>query len=241
MRRIALVVGGTSGMGAETARQFAQAGIFVIVAGRRAGDAPEGCEAIEIDIADEASVRAGFDHVEMLHGPIAILANFAGTLGSPERTSLADMSVDEWDDVYRVNARGSFLLVREMLRRRREHPVEDGRIILVASAAAQLGSRVSSAAYASSKGAVLALVRTAALEASLLRITVNAIAPGSIRTPMLEAGLTEEMKRRFEQVVPLGRIGMPADVAAAALYLASPQASYVTGSCLDVNGGLRFN
>ncbi len=241
MQRIAFVVGGTSGMGAETARQFVQAGMAVVVAGRRVGDVPEGCEAVEIDIADEGSVGAGFDHVETRYGPVTVLANFAGKLGASERSSLADMSAEEWDDVYRVNARGSFLLVREMLRRRREHPVEDGRIILVASAAAQLGSRVSSAAYASSKGAVLALVRTAALEASPLRITVNAIAPGSIRTPMLEAGLTEEMKRRFEQVVPLGRIGMPADVAAAALYLSSPQASYVTGSCLDVNGGLRFN
>jgi 3-oxoacyl-[acyl-carrier protein] reductase len=145
--------------------------------------------------------------------------------------------------VQQINVRGTFLCLREMARRRPSRPVDHGRIITVGSVAAQVSGYQSTAAYIASKGAIMSLTKAAAREFAPLRITVNAIAPGPIDTPLLReatklaAGGSNEVPT---SLVPSGRFGLPEEIATAASYLASEGAAFVTGSAIDVNGGLRM-
>jgi NAD(P)-dependent dehydrogenase (short-subunit alcohol dehydrogenase family) len=169
------------------------------------------------------------------------LQNFAGIIVWPiggARPAITDTSTEEWDRTFAVNSRGAFLCVREMLRRRSKTPVEHGRIILISSSAARIGGYNSPSPYIASKGAILSLTKVAAREAAVLAITVNCVAPGVIDTPMLRSVMACEADAAYNAMVPLGRIGDVADVASAVLFLSSPAAAYITGACLDVNGGI---
>ncbi|MEC5320466.1 SDR family oxidoreductase [Brenneria populi subsp. brevivirga] len=253
--RIALVVGGAGGLGYATATRFAQAGMAVAIAdldgeaaGKLAAALPgQGHCAIPFNIADEASVISGFERIEREMGAVAVLAQFAGIIGAGGAgagIALADATVEDWDRVQSVNARGTFLCIREMARRRRRLSVEHGRIITLSSGAGQLGSVQSGVAYSSSKAAIIGLTRVAARELAPLGITVNSIAPGPIDTPMLALAISATgEQRRYSSLdaVPLRRIGRPEEVASAAAYLASPEADYVTGTTLDVNGGIHMH
>lgn len=248
--RVALITGAASGLGLATAQRFASDGMAVIVADLDRTRALEtaatlpgpGHWGLRMDVADEQSVHSAFEQVEARCGPVAVLACFAG-ISSKDRTrksvALVDIELDEWEAIMAVNARGTFLCVREMMRRRSAQPVEQGRIIVVSSTAGQFGSIRAGPAYGASKGAVLSLMKVAAREAAALGMTVNAIAPGSIDTPMLTQILGDETAP-IAAAVPLKRIGTPDDVAAAASYLASAGAAYVTGATIDVNGGIQM-
>ena len=253
--RIALVTGGAGGLGLATADRFAAEGIRVVVADLDAAQATraaaalpggtgQGHRGIGLDVTREDAVAAAFEEIESTLGPVAILGCFAGILGTspqPGRTPLAELSVHEWDKVNAVNARGTFLCIRELARRRTLRPAEHGRVITIASLAGQQGGLAAGAAYSASKGAVLALTKLCARELAPLGITVNAIAPGPIDTDMLRATLPKGLEGgKYEHLshVPLGRVGLPREIAAAAAWLASPDAGYVTGSTVDVNGGL---
>ena len=249
--RIALVTGGASGLGFATARRFAADGMAVALtdldeaAARRAAADLDGSghRGLAMDVSQEAAVVAAFDEVEREMGPVSVLAHFAGTFGaggSTPGTALLKATLDDWELVHAVNARGTFLCVREMARRRSAIPVEHGRVITTSSVAGQQGGGQSGAAYSSSKAAVLGLMRTAARDLGPLGITVNAIAPGPIDTPMLAASQTRNADGTYALVsgVPLGRIGRPEEIAEAAAFLASPGAGFVTGATINVNGGV---
>lgn len=252
--RIAFVTGGASGLGLATATRFAADGMTVVLADLRALAARDAADAlpgsghlgIGVDVTDEASVRAAFDAVEQALGPVAVLACFAGLLSTsakPGRIALIDLTLDEWERVNAVNARGTFLCIREMARRSAKQPVAHGRIITVSSLAGQQGGLQSGAAYTASKGAVLSLMKVCARELAPAGITVNAISPGPIDTPMLRATVPEgsgDQKYLGLAQVPLGRVGLPQEIAAAAAYLASIDAGFVTGATIDVNGGMRM-
>ena len=252
--RIALITGGASGLGLASARRLAEDGLRVAVADLKA-DAVIAAAAqlpgsghigLGLDVTSEASVSAAFDAVCSRLGPVSVLACFAGILSAsptPGRLPTTGISLAEWDAVMEVNARGSFLCIREMLRRVNGQPVAQGRIITVASLAGQIGGLQSGAAYSASKGAVLALSKVAAREAAPLGITVNTISPGPIDTPMLHQTVPPEQqgqKYLGTANVPLGRIGLPDEIAAAVGYLVSPGAAFVTGATLDVNGGMSM-
>ena len=251
--RIALVTGGAGGLGLASALRFAKVGIRVAVADNDADAAAaaaaslpgDGHFGLAINVAEEASVIAGFDHVETQLGPVGVLANFAGVLRAGQGGfSLAELTVAEWDRVFAINSTGAFLLTREIARRRATTPVEHGRVILVSSTGAQIGGYQGSIAYFASKGSVLTIVKAAARELAPLAITVNGIAPGPIDTPMLRAATAarggEEGGYTGMSRIPLNRVGTPDELAAAAEYLVSPAAAYVTGTMMDVNGGLRM-
>lgn len=248
--RIALVTGGAGGLGLATAKRFAKDGMTVALtdvdgaAARKSVGELAGADHLwlALDVSSEDAVIAAFERVEREMGPISVLAHFAGTVGaggSESGRSLAQSTVEDWDRVLAVNARGTFLCVREMARRRRALPVEHGRIITVSSIAAQQGGGQSGAAYSASKAAVLGLTRTAARDLAPLGVTVNAISPGPIDTPML----AHAQGGSFTMLdsLPLRRIGRPDEIAEAASFLASIGAGFVTGATIDVNGGLLMH
>jgi 3-oxoacyl-[acyl-carrier protein] reductase len=252
--RIALITGAAGGLGLATARRLAQDGLTVAVADLKAPAAERAASGLPgsghfglaCDVADEGSVRAAFDAVEQKLGPVGVLVCFAGILSTqptPGRAPTVDISLEEWEGVMRVNAGGTFLCLREMLRRCGGRSVADGRIVTVASLAGQVGGMQSGSAYSASKGAVLALSKVVAREAAALGITVNTVAPGPIDTPMLRQTVpsgNEGQKYMGVAGVPLGRIGQPEEIAAAVSYLVSPDAGFVTGATIDVNGGMSM-
>ena len=250
--RVALVTGGGMGIGAATCRLLADQGARVaigdidekaakVVAGDLAG---KGHAALHADVTDEASVAALFSKVESDMGPIAILVCVAGgPLITPDyRPRISQMSVDHWEKTDALNARGTFLCVREFLRLREKAPVPDGRIVALSSMAGlTAGQSETDAAYSASKAAIIGLMRNAAIQGAACGITANAIAPGLIDTPGVHYGTTQEQRDGAAKVAPLRRLGRDGEVAAMIAFLASPQASYVTGQTIGVNGGRHMN
>jgi NAD(P)-dependent dehydrogenase (short-subunit alcohol dehydrogenase family) len=235
MTRVALITGAASGIGAACVRALAADGLVVAATDRHAVK-------YLMDVTDEAAVERTFDKVEAELGKVSVLVTSAGTMIAPpdRRPSLTDISVEAWDETFRVNARGTFLPVRALLRRRLRDPVAHGRIVTISSAAGQTGGLRGGADYAASKAAVLALTKLAAREAAPTGMTVNSIAPGPVETPLFRSVNPEGKDGPMLASVPLGRIGTPDEIAAAVRFLVSEAAGYITGSVIDVNGGSRM-
>lgn len=240
----ALVVGGASGLGRAMAEALAQHGASVCVVARDAEKARRAaaeisarsgnrCASCAADLVDEASVRALGAAVDRLFdGKVNIAINSAGI---NVRNRIEQISLDEWSSIQRVNSTGAFLFAREMYARLKA--AAWGRLIHVASifASRSFAGRTS---YASSKGALLQLTRTLAIEWAGDNITVNAISPGPILTEMIKPVANDPVKyAEFCARIPLGRFGEPHEVATACLFLASPASSYVTGAEIVVDGG----
>jgi len=250
MQRRVIVTGGARGIGLACCERLARDGWTVIIGdlnveGARAAAESlprQGHSAYQLDITDETSIAAFFDAAEE-QGPVTGLVCNAGILilrKDGSRTALKDMSAEEFRKSNDVNLTGTFLTLREFIRRRHAAPVENARIVTFASSAAQLGGYRSSAAYIASKSGVLGLTKAAAREAAPLGITVNAVAPGSIDAPMLRLSLKPGDEAAAAAQIPLGRLGTSEDVAGAVAFLCSVEASYLTGSVIDVNGGVRM-
>jgi 3-oxoacyl-[acyl-carrier protein] reductase len=236
--RVAFVTGAGQGLGAAMAQALAQAGARVALADvaldpAEAVAAPLGGLALRLDVRDEAAFQGAFDAALAHFGAVDILVNNAARTPT---TSLWDITPEEWDDVLAVNLRGSFFGCRIAGRHMRERGA--GRIVNLASLAGQQPSSVTGAHYAASKAALLALTRSFAQELAPHGVTVNAVAPAAIGSPALDA-LDPARRQALQAGIPLGRFGLPQEVAAAVVYLASPAAAFMTGATLDLNGG-RF-
>lgn len=236
--RRALVTGGASGIGLAIATAFAAEGCRVAIADIAAetrlaeATATIGGDAIGLraDLADEASVLALFANAVPRLGGLDILVSNAGIL---IEKPLLETTAADFDRLIGVNLRGVFLAGREAIRAMR--PAGGGRVINVASELAYLG-REHCSVYCASKGGVLSLTRSWAREFAP-EILVNALAPGPTDTPMLAAGTTSPETLAKESQNPLGRIARPEEIAAAAVFLAGPGASFMTGQCVSPNGG----
>jgi 3-oxoacyl-[acyl-carrier protein] reductase len=240
--KTALVTGASQGIGRATSLALAAAGAKVAVAARsaeklcslaaeieRAGGA---ALAVPIDVSDPASIKAGFQQVLAQFGKLDILVNNAAIT----RDTLAlRMKLEDWDAVLRTNLTGAHLCIQQalgaMLRQR------SGRIINLSSVVAETGN-AGQANYVASKAGLIGLTRAIAVEVASRSITVNAIAPGFIETPMTDP-LPQELKDKMKSLIPMGRFGTDRDVAMAIVYLASDEAGYITGQVLEVNGGLH--
>ena len=239
--RVALVTGASQGIGRATALALARAGARVVLAARSADKlagaageiAASGGEALAVpmDIADAEQVKAGFKQGLERFGRLDILVNNAAIT----RDALAvRMKPEDWEAVLRTNLTGAHWCIQQalgvMTRQR------SGRIINITSVVAQTGN-AGQANYVAAKAGLIGLTRAIASEYASRNITVNAVAPGFITTPMTDP-LPQKVKDEMLTRIPLGRMGTDAEVAAAIVFLASDEAGYVTGHVLDINGGM---
>jgi 2-hydroxycyclohexanecarboxyl-CoA dehydrogenase len=242
---IALVTGGASGIGAATARRLAAEGARVAIAdinleGAREVAAELDGYAVEMDVADVNSVRMGVAAAVEQFGAPDILVNNAGT----DRFAFFVNTDEElWDTVLGVNLRGTIAVTHAVLPSMQRNG--RGAIVNVASEAGRVGSQ-GSAVYSAAKAGVIGFTRAIARESARFGVRVNAVAPGPIDTPLLNAAEEQhgEIGARLRQgmidATALRRIGTPDEVAAAIAFLAGPDASYITGQTINVSGGLSF-
>ena len=250
--KVAMVTGADSGIGQAIAHAFAREGADVLIVFHSDSEGAEqtqklvrkeGCEAAisQLDVRDQRAVAALFDDPASPLGTLGmpdILVNAAGVGQSDQ--PVAETSGDAWDQVIRTNLYGPFYFCRHFVQARKAAG-GGGRIINITSVHEAIPS-LNAAAYGSSKGGLLTLTRTLALEVAPDRITVNAIAPGLIRTPMTASRVDDpDSLRAAEARIPLGRAGEPEEVAELAVYLASKAADYVTGQSFTIDGGLEMN
>lgn len=250
---VAMVTGSSRGIGRAIAQVFVREGAQVIVNGRDARRIEEAVEEINsqhsslhpdglgsgggcawgmrADVGDRRAVHQMVDAVLEKFGRIDILVNNAAIY---EIVSLREMTEEQWDRVLNINLKGAFNCTKAVL----EPMIQQGHgsIIHIASDAGKTGGILPVAHYAASKAAIIAFTKSVAREFAPFGIRVNAVSPGVIRTEM-----TETLIKQRPLSVPLGRIGTPEDVAKAVLFLASEDASYITGEILDVNGGLLMD
>jgi 3-oxoacyl-[acyl-carrier protein] reductase len=239
--KVALVTGASQGIGRETALALAEAGANVALAARNEEKLAALAEeiagkgsvafAVKMDVADGDQVKAGFKAVLERFGRLDILVNNAAIT----RDGLAlRMKPEDWDAVIRTNLTGAHLCTQQALATMMR--ARAGRIINIASVVAQMGN-AGQANYVAAKGGLIGLTKAIAMEIASRNVTVNAVAPGFIETPMTDV-LPDKVKEELKARIPLGRMGTGRDVAAAIVFLASDEASYITGHVLDVNGGL---
>jgi 2-hydroxycyclohexanecarboxyl-CoA dehydrogenase len=239
--RTALVTGGAGGIGAATCRRLAAEGARVVVGDLKVEAAGEvaaeiGGEALALDVSSTASVRAAADAT----GPVDVLVNNAGY---DEFAFFTDTDEALWERVLAVNLVGVLAVTHAVLPGMQERA--RGRIVNVASEAGRVGSH-GSAVYSGAKGGVIAFTKAIARENARYGITCNAVAPGPIETPLLMSApeqlgeLGDKLVKTMVGATALRRLGQPDEVAAAIAYLASDDASYVTGQALGVSGGLAM-
>jgi 3-oxoacyl-[acyl-carrier protein] reductase len=241
--KVALITGASQGIGRDTALALAQAGAKVAVAARNeeklaslvseiesAGGA---ALAVKMDVADGEQVKAGFKQVLDKFGRLDILVNNAAIT----RDGLSmRMKQDDWEAVLKTNLTGAHLCIQQALSTMMR--ARAGRIINISSVVAQSGN-AGQANYVAAKAGLIGLTKAVAIEIASRNVTVNAVAPGFIETPMTDV-LSDKVKEELKTRIPLGRMGSPRDVAAAIVFLASDEAAYITGHVLNVNGGMHL-
>jgi 3-oxoacyl-[acyl-carrier protein] reductase len=240
--QVVVVTGAGRGIGHAIAIRLAKEGARVASVSRTESNAqktadeinslrPDAAKAYAVDVADQAAVQKAAAQIFEDFGRVDILVNNAGVT----RDGLSmRMSMDDWDTVLNTNLKGAFnftqAVMRPMIKQR------SGRIINISSIAGLTGN-AGQANYAASKAGLIGLTKTLARELASRGITVNAVAPGLIETDMTTV-LSEEIRQSILQKVPLGKLGEPEDIAGAVAYLASPEAKYITGQVLIVDGGM---
>jgi NAD(P)-dependent dehydrogenase (short-subunit alcohol dehydrogenase family) len=245
--KVAFVTGAGTGIGRETCVRLAEEGAEVVVTSRTLAHMEETRDAVErvagerplglqLDVADSAAVDVACEQAAKRHGRIDVLVTNAG-VELPHGPSIAETSDEEWDTVQRVNVNGMFYAIRAALR----HMPDGGAIVTVGS----INSFVAwenDGAYTTSKGAVLQLTRSVALDVVARAIRANCICPGVIDTPLTDQFLAdaedpEALRAEYAAVAPMGRLGTAREIANCILFLASDEASFVTGAALVADGG----
>jgi len=240
--RVVVITGAGRGIGAETARKFAKSGAVVICADIKVDPIDElvdeiksaggSASAARIDVAHKEQVATLIGQILKKYDRLDILINNAGIT----RDNLAmRISEEQWDMVVDVNLKGTWIPSQAVIRPMRKR--RWGRIVNTASVAAR--GNPGQANYSATKGAVISLTRTLALELASSGINANCVAPGAIMTPMLEK-VPEKSREKFVEHIPLGRFGTPEDIANVHMFLCSEAAAYITGQVIYVDGGMSI-
>ena len=250
--RIALVTGASQGIGRACALELARAGATVVLAARNQAKLADVAEeiassggqaaAFALDVSSEESIKEGAKAVLAQFGKVEVLVNNAGLsrgldklyTGITRDGLMMAMKRPDWDDVLATNLPGAFLLTQALLRPMLKN--RWGRIVYISSVVGRTG-QAGQVNYAASKAGLIGLTRSLAREGASRGITVNAVAPGYIETPMT-AVLDEKQRTAMMAAIPLGRPGTDAEIAQSVRFLASDAAAYITGHVLDVNGGM---
>lgn len=238
--KCALVTGATGGIGEAIARTLHAQGAIIGISGRNeaklkelAASLGQNVHILPADLSDLAQVEALVKSATQAMGKIDILVNNAGL--TRDNLSLR-MKPEEWDEVIRVNLTATFLLAQACQRGMMK--ARHGRIINISSVVGTTGNP-GQCNYVASKAGLVGWTKAMAQEIASRNVTVNCIAPGFIATPMTDI-LTDDQKAKINSSIPMARMGSPDDIAAAALYLASDEAAYVTGQTIHVNGGMAM-
>ncbi len=240
--KVALVTGGAQGIGRSIAKELAMAGADLALADINLARVEEtaaalaqetGCKAIgvKMDVSNIADAEEGVKKTVDKYGRLDILVNNAGVTRDG---LIMRMSDADWDLVIAINLKGTFNCIKAVTRGMLKQ--KSGRIVNIASVVGLMGN-AGQANYSASKAGVIGLTKTTAKELASRGITVNAVAPGFIKTAMTDA-LSDEAKQNLQRLIPLGRLGEAEDVAKAVLFLASDEAAYITGQVLTVDGGM---
>jgi NAD(P)-dependent dehydrogenase (short-subunit alcohol dehydrogenase family) len=233
--KVCVITGAASGIGAETARLFAEEGARVV--GVDIAPGAEGELALEADVTDEDQVRGMYQGTKEAFGRIDVLFNNAG-INPTDDSSVLETSVEAWQRVQDVNAKSVFLCCKHGI----PHLLDagGGSVINTASFVAVMGAAVSQISYTASKGAVLSMSRELGVEFARRGVRVNALCPGPVNTPLLQELFAKDPEKAARRLVhlPMGRFAEAREIAQGALFLASDESSYVTASTFLVDGGL---
>ena len=236
-----MVTGGSSGIRRATARRFVDEGAFVFIVGRRTAELDaarseigRNVSAIEADLADLAALDRAFAHIEAEKGSLDIVLAGAGVV---EGEPLAAATPEHFDRIFNVNARGTYFTVAKAL-----PLLNDGGAIVLVSSGEHMKGFEGHGAYSASKAAIRSFARTWANELKGRGIRVNTLSPGAVETPMFAGNFqsredADDARRLFSSLTPIGRLGTPDEMAAAALFLACGESSYITGFDLVADGG----
>jgi meso-butanediol dehydrogenase/(S,S)-butanediol dehydrogenase/diacetyl reductase len=241
--KIVVVTGGNSGMGKEAVKLFVEQGAIVIFTGSKADERSEALLAElaagpgkavfkPFDVADESACQALAQYVEKEYGRIDVLCNNAGTFAGG---MIHETDTETWDRLFAVNTSGVYYMCKHFIPMMRRQ--QKGAVVNTASVSGLLGE-YNMAAYSATKGAVVNLTRSMALDYADEGIRINSVCPGATYTPMFMTGSTPEIIQSFEACFPPKRAGKPEEVAQAILFLASSKASFINGQNLPVEGGL---
>lgn len=244
--KIALVVGGTSGIGLASASRFVDEGARVVIVGRdedRGGNAQvelgERATFIPVDVTDRVSVDAAIERIDERHGRLDVLVNAAGAVSV---RPFATMSAQHWERTIAVNLTAYFHTCQAalpLLRRTVDDGTTDSTAIVNVASLNAVGGDTGMTAYGSAKAGVVNLTRSLALEVIRSGVRVNSVSPGAIDTPMTEATAgVPDRAAAFEAAIPIGRFGRPEEIAAAIAFVASSDASFMVGANLVVDGGV---
>jgi 3-oxoacyl-[acyl-carrier protein] reductase len=241
--KVAIVTGGAGAIGAAIGRRLIEEGAQVVLIdraaeqlGRVVASLGANASAAVLDLADPKAIESTAADLISRFGRIDILVNNAGILSN---NKIADAPYDEWRQIFAVNLDAAFLLTKAVLPAMRAQ--KSGRVVMMSSFSAKSGGITSGTAYSTSKAALVGLTFTIARETAAQGITVNAIAPAYVMTPMVSEQLSEEQRARLIAQIPVGRFCTPEEIAHVVSFLVSPLSGFITGEVIDVNGGLQFD
>lgn len=247
--RRAIIIGGAGGIGSDICRRLASEGYRVVVADLNLERAQEvagsldgaGHDHAQLDVTSEESVGAAFDAIEA-SGPAAILVVASGgpVVDLGKGVNIATMALDDWKKTLDFNLTGVFCCVRKFAQLRLANPLERSRLVIIGSSVGVSAGSGTDIAYVSSKAAIYGFVRQVAFELAPANVTVNAVAPGPVATPEFIRRTNEHIREGIASVTLLKRLAAPEEIAGGVAYLVSPEASYITGATLDINGGVHM-
>lgn len=241
-KRVAIVTGAARGIGRAIAVTFAEKGIVPVIADIDADAARHVVDEIrqkgipaefyKADVSIVEQISSMVDHAVKKFGRVDILVNNAGVLS---KASVEELDEAEWDKVMNINVKSAVFASQQVLKHMKKQGW--GRIINISSMAGRMGGFSTGCAYSASKAALIGLTMCIARKAIAGNITVNAVAPGTTESELIK-GFTQEELRTLEKAIPAGRLGKPADIAETVAFLASDAAGFITGTVIDVNGGM---